>query len=80
MREVSIAHDPRGAVEVLVKTEFPETRSVGIEEIARIRGAPNPERFGEIYDSGRTTAGERLELLATALREYGYDWLVAVEP
>jgi len=75
MREVTIAHDPRGAVEVIVRRYHPEFQSLGVEEIARSAGASNTAQFGEIYDMTTTTGGERVARLAQGLHEYGDPWL-----
>jgi hypothetical protein len=79
MREVSIAHDPRGAVEVIARIEFPDFQSVTVQELAAAAGDPSPGRFGEIYDMTRSTAGERIRMLAEGLQRYGAEVLRELE-
>ena len=75
MRHVSIAHDPRGAVEVIVQRDFPDYSSTPLEELVKEVGAEDAARYGEIYDMTLTTAGERIPVLAAGLKRYGRPWL-----
>lgn len=79
MRHVSIIHDPRGAVEILVRRYFPREESLSVEEIARRGGDPAPEKYREMYDMTRETAGSRLTIMAEGLKRYGREWLTEPE-
>ena len=73
--EVSIAHDPRCEVQLLVRCPDRPPGSVDPEGMARIAGARSPTEYSGIYSSSTTTPGEVLHRLAAALLEFSVEWL-----
>ena len=73
--QVSIGHDPRSEIQVLVRRPDRPPGSVDVEGMARGAGAPNPSAYSGMYSSSTVHPAEVLRRLAVGLRDLGIDWL-----
>jgi hypothetical protein len=73
--EVSIAHDSRAEVQVVVSRSTGGHRSADVQQIVEESGVRFHNEFAGIYDSGTTTPVAVLTRLARGLRDYGAQWL-----
>jgi hypothetical protein len=70
---VTVAHDPRGEVQVSVVSL--DGRSFDIQEIVAKQDIRAAQRYGGIYDATSETAGAVLARLGEGLRQYGVSLL-----